>query len=86
MLSEKMKEWREIADYPAATKAGGYPMIYHTDFGNMVCACCAKKLENDACETVEDFQVYWEGSAIQCDECGEMMESAYGDPDSEDSE
>ncbi len=68
---------------PAYAWPGGYPIAYYSD--DCHTTFCAK------CATVErskgyqinplDWDVYWEGPPMECDECGAIIESAYGDPD-----
>ncbi len=57
------------------TSVGSYPLIYvRPAGGEYVCACCA------SAEGIEPFagDVLWEGEGYECDECGEVIESAYG--------
>lgn len=68
---------------PAFTELGAYPLIYFTSGGNTVCASCATATiddgnDNDAVTAVD---AYYEGPDLQCDECGCVIQSAYGDPD-----
>lgn len=70
---------------------GGYPMIYLTKDGSVLCPECASgKNGSDASESNDDPQwqlvagdIFYEGAPIQCDHCCVLIESAYGDPDSE---
>ena len=78
---------------PAYAWPGGYPIVYYTAAGLMICAQCAN--DSDTSDPVHDAEVYWEGPTVQCDDgsqCGAMaggywtaglIESAYGDPDEE---
>lgn len=62
---------------------GGYPVMFITDAGDVLCAKCAMRtfiLEN----TDVTAGIHYEGPALQCDECEKEIESAYGDPDEED--
>lgn len=61
---------------PRYTSIGNYPLVYFND-SDTFCHCCAVP------EGFEEWDatVYWEGSAIACDLCGEMIESAYGMPE-----
>jgi len=68
--------------YPAYVLPGGYPMYYIDRQGNILCPDCASR-EVDASQDVVEGDVYWEGSPLQCDDCGKMIESAYGDPDTD---
>lgn len=57
---------------------GGYPIIYFTDGGLCVCPDCANRECDDH---VTGMDVHWEGEPMTCDDCGTMIESAYGVPD-----
>ena len=61
--------------------AEGYPLLYVTCNGSVLCADCATDEWNDkefgTMET-DEGQVYWEGDTLQCDTCSEEIESAYG--------
>jgi hypothetical protein len=54
-------------------------MVYDTQDGLTVCPDCAN--EPDTSDPVVSGDVYWEGPAMSCDDCGRPIESAYGDPD-----
>lgn len=69
---------------PAFAWPGGYPIIYITRDGMTVCPDCANREIDDAQAAIA-YDVYWEGPAILCDDCNTEIESAYGDPDAEDS-
>ena len=80
MLSKYVKERKAIlGKLPDRTTSLGYTVIYTTDFGRHVCDECAKEIEDDQYETLEGYTSYEEGPSIECDECGEMMESDYGE-------
>jgi hypothetical protein len=64
--------------FPAFAWPGGYPIRYYTRDGLCVCAACAA---SDTSDPATDADVYWEGPAEACDDCGTMIESAYGDPE-----
>lgn len=72
----------ESGQLPAFAWPGGYTMIYISKHGDTLCADCAN--EPDQTDPATDGDVYWEGPSIQCDNCGEIIESSYGDPDSQD--
>lgn len=58
---------------------GGYPIIF-VDNCDVLCADCAKHrfiMENRPIT----MDVYWEGQMLECEDCGCIIESAYGDPD-----
>lgn len=64
-----------FADY---SSLGSYPLIFIDDC-DILCAKCAKHrlvMENKPITT----DVYWEGHAEECEDCGTIIESAYGDP------
>lgn len=63
------------------TSIGGYPLAYLRNH-KCVCAGCASLL---GCKP-EDCGVHWEGESLECDECGEPIESAYGNPSTEEIE
>lgn len=80
MLNNHLKEIKKsVGKLPDRTTSLGYAVIYATDFGRNVCDECAKEIEDDQYETLEAYTSYEEGPAIECDECGEMIESDYGD-------
>ena len=79
---------------PAFAWPGGYPLIYQTQDGGILCPTCANGGNDSDASTargtdpqwhVVDGDVYWEGAALQCDHCYAPIESAYGDPDADDS-
>jgi hypothetical protein len=78
--SKKMRRLRADngGNLPAFAWPGGYPVIYCTRDGLTVCPDCASA--SDASDPVLDNDIYWEGPAMQCDNCGKMIDSAYGDP------
>jgi hypothetical protein len=57
---------------------GMYPLILITEDGITICQDCANKSEQ---ECFNEGDIYYEGPDIECDECGQMIQSAYGDPD-----
>jgi hypothetical protein len=67
---------------------GGYPIIYVCATGDVLCARCATKQmktewirEPRAGYLPVAYDVYYEGPILQCADCNEDIESAYGDPD-----
>lgn len=58
---------------PRESHISGYPVLYLDKNDNVFCAECAKKSFTQ--------HPYWEGSPVECEKCGEMIESAYGDPE-----
>ncbi len=77
-------------DRPYYAWPGGYQMLYYTQDGGVLCPECANGLngsESDTEEGKDDPQwkvtgqePYYEGATIQCDHCGQDIESAHGDP------
>jgi hypothetical protein len=65
---------------PAYAWPGGYPVLYLDNLNDTLCAECASKTS----DTAACF-VHYEGPAEECAECGDLVASAYGDPnDAED--
>ena len=56
---------------------GPYPLILIPQDGEVICQDCANKLKQKCFEG----DIYYEGPDIECDECGTMIQSAYGDQD-----
>lgn len=72
------------------TSIGGYPVYYMDEEDSILCPECARKSDEDEDE-VPQFKIvagslFEEGPAIDCDECGKTIESAYGDPDEDEDE
>lgn len=64
---------------------GGYPVVFVTSDGDILCAACAKDAVLNNRESVYT-DIYYEGPAECCAGCNREIESAYGDPDAEDAE
>ena len=62
----------ENGKFIAVAWPGGYPMHYLT--------------KGDTSDPVVAGDVYWEGPNIECEDCGGLIESAYGDPDEDEDE
>jgi phage terminase large subunit GpA-like protein len=75
---------------PAYAFPGGYPILYYAKDGGVLCPKCANEFtpERDNAEQLEpvSFDVFYEGSAVQCEHCNAEIESAYGDPDSQEND
>jgi hypothetical protein len=82
--SRKIQDMRAENDgkLPSFAWPGGYPIYYLTRDGLVVCPDCAN--ESDTSDPVIDADIYWEGPAACCNDCGQGIESAYGDPDDDD--
>ena len=63
---------------------GGYPTVYMDSNGETLCAECANKPPEDSLSPVADWFIHYEGLPIICADCDKEIESAYGDPESED--
>lgn len=63
--------------------AEGYPLVYITHHGLILCNECmtAAIHAEDEPEESGRGQVHWEGAAFPCDECDHPIQSAYGEPD-----
>lgn len=61
---------------PAFAWPGGYPIYYLTEEEETVCASCANTETSDPAEY---GMVNWEDNDLVCADCGEFIESAYGD-------
>jgi hypothetical protein len=72
----------EHGKLPQYSSVGGYTIGYYSDSGDMLCASCAEDPDNE----VSEIDAYFEGPTVHCDGCNAEIESAYGDPDAEDSE
>jgi len=76
-------ERRHDGSFPSVTSVGAYPIIYITRHNDTVCAACvdAHNDGNGDWNPVVIAGVYYEGADKTCEECGEAIPSAYGDPD-----
>jgi hypothetical protein len=72
----------EHGKLPQYSSVGGYTIGYYSDSGDMFCAECAADPDNE----VSEIDSYMEGPTVHCDGCNAEIESAYGDPDAEESE
>lgn len=69
------------------TSIGSYPIVYMTDCGMTLCPCCAAATEDeciergDALDVTQD--VNWEDPDLYCEDCGERIESAYAEDDTD---
>ena len=83
MTLEKLKESNN-GTLPAYAWPGGYPVIYITDDADVMCPKCANEEENvhftgDADGwRIDAYDVFYEGAAVNCCNCNERIESAYG--------
>ena len=56
---------------------GGYPILYITG-ADTICAACANTLP---AHRISGASIFYEGAPWQCDICGALVDSAYGEPD-----
>lgn len=57
------------------SKIGGYPILYIVDENEILCAKCAKNIDQN--EQTIFRNINWENSDLYCDECGKKIECAY---------
>jgi len=85
---------REDGNFRSHALVGGYPLFYIVGRDEMVhCAICASQPdmyvdEGDAttdeplaCWKIEAVDTHMEGAPLTCDDCGILIESAYGESD-----
>ncbi|MBU0847437.1 hypothetical protein KKH23_09665 [Patescibacteria group bacterium] len=63
-------------------QCGAYPLIFVNKKTNeVICETCARNM--DLQELIDEFayDIFYEGPDLYCDECNEIIESAYGVPD-----
>ena len=65
---------------------GGYPILYYTVSGDVLCAACALCALASDDDPVKAAEIHYEGPPLECADCGEWTESAYGDPNAPDKE
>ena len=60
----------------------GYPLVYITDDGDVLCADCATVELNEGRQDPDALVgiVYWEGPMLSCQDCQAEIYSAYGVP------
>lgn len=81
-LPEEIEAARYEGKLPAFSSVGGYPLLYHGAKDLSYCAECA----DDPHYRVKSARAYYEGAPYECDGCGVEIESAYGVPESAESE
>ena len=79
-----------LKDFPKFAWPGGYPLLYVTHDGCVLCADCAKAdadafYADDSFDDGADLEMSvgpnWEDPSLYCDECSERIESAYAEDD-----
>lgn len=68
----------ENGNLPSWAWPGGYPIYYVDKEGSCICPKCANR-EVDASQEVVDSDINWEDEALHCDDCGDKIQSAYGE-------
>ncbi len=63
------------------TSVGCYPLFYIVEGWQPFCYECAEESEEE-----HEAAVNWETPNLYCDECSEKIESAYGEPDTEEAD
>lgn len=68
------------------TDLGGYPLYYVTKDNGCLCPKCANEnleltLGDDPQWHIEQVDVNWENNDLDCDNCNEKIQSAYGEDD-----
>lgn len=79
---------------PAFAWPGGYPILYVTADGEVLCPDCANgangsEASEDAVEAgwrLAGADIHYEGPPERCCHCNAEIPSAYGDPDHEDTD
>lgn len=84
-----------ISDFRAAVRQGsyawpgGYPLFFLCDDGGVLCCQCVKAQRRNIIESIAHKQrdgwrviakdINWEDPHMECEYCGDHIESAYGD-------
>ena len=81
---------RDYLEHGAYAWPGGYPVYAYMADGEAICFECTRdNLEVHEDATCHDgwcfvgADIYWEGAPMNCANCNKELESAYGDPDSD---
>ena len=83
----------ENGKFPAYAWPGGYQIVYTVADCEIICPDCANgengsiaSTDSDADEQwrIESMDIYYEGPPVQCANCNQDIESAYGDPEADD--
>jgi hypothetical protein len=83
MVWYPIRESRLDAEGAFKSHLGDRPAVYMTTREHVLCAACATESDRDGPDAwrgrVSMFGVHESGPAIECDECGEEIESYYGE-------
>lgn len=63
------------------TDVGRYPIFYVTNNGDCLCPACALTAERIGDDPVVACDANWEDPSLNCDDCGDRIESAYAEYD-----
>jgi hypothetical protein len=86
------KIFHHTPPFPRYTSLGCYPLVYYIFAGReywTACATCATAAKHTgvdgAGQAIKGIgaDVHWEGPPETCEDCGAEIESAYGDPETE---
>jgi hypothetical protein len=90
-LLKELDPNNEDGKLPPYAWPGGYPILYITGDGGILCPACANgengsEAANPDCAddpqwNVTAYDVYWEGPSESCAHCNADIKSAYGDPE-----
>ena len=69
---------------PAYAWPGGYPVVYYAKDMGVLCPKCANGRDNDEQLKPVACDVHYEGRPEICEHCNAEIESAYGDPEADD--
>ena len=97
--AEVLKDWASTSDiirpirrkWRTFTDLGGYPLFYVTKDCGVLCPKCANKnlkltLGDDPQWRIVDCDINYEDTSLYCDNCNELVESAYGEDEDDDQE
>lgn len=81
---------KPLIELPAYSWPGGYPIIYLTKSADVLCAECATKeirawMYGESDDPPIAYDAYFEGPSEFCADCNREIESAYGDPEEDNS-
>jgi hypothetical protein len=90
MIVRELLKNSEDKKLPAYAWPGGYQILYYARDGFVFCPQCANAVLADDGYSEDDKpthgEIYYEGPSVECEHCHKMIESAYGDPNSKESE
>lgn len=89
LVFHKNPEVLRFKGLPMRYADGGYPVFHITPACDVLCPACARDREmhhaGDCAPSKRDLpsqsDVNWESTDLNCDDCGERIESAYAEPE-----